>query len=361
MRLWQLLIILFLLPNPARAQVSEHLDSHLVWEHEFPNLRVSVLSTVVGDAHDGFWTLADEDFSPSRLLHISSGGQLLNRYELSAPYKTSTPWEGADFHFASLSSGKIGVLIDYSHANGKTIYFEGATFGSLDDSGNLSALKEIARPGPQYKEFVSLSDDEFLAIGDQAPEIIIRLDSDGGVLWKRKFPSSWVLPSAAPLENGAACIVSPESAKRWLHLIRLDKMGVVRQQTSIAAGRAHAAGGPDGTCAVLYDREPNYGSGQFFLATFDRSLHHVWTTEVKFSAPQGGVYHLLGLHDGYLVAADSEDSLFLAKYDFSGKLLWSVLDHSRTVPTQVAATSDGFYLISVGDRSSNTLDVIRGR
>jgi hypothetical protein len=360
MRLWQILIILSFFPNPATAQVEERLDSHIVWEHEFPNLRVSLLSTVVGDAHDGFWTLADEDFNPSLLLHISSDGQMLNSYELSAPSKATKNYEIRTFHLASVSSGRIGVLIDYSHVIGKANSFDGAKFGWLDDSGNLSQLNEIARPGPEYKEFVSLRDDDFLAIGDQAPQIVVRIGSDGNVIWRRRFPSSWVLPSAAPLEGGAACIVSGGYAKPWLHLIRLDKSGAVRRQTGIPARRGQAASGPDSVCAVLYDREPHYSSGQFFLATFDNSLHRVWTTAVKFPAPQGGVYHLLRLRDGYLVAADSNDSLFLAKYDFGGRLLWSVLDNSRRVPTQVAATSDGFYLIG-GEQSGNILEVIRGR
>lgn len=77
----------------------------------------------------------------------------------------------------------------------------------------------MAHAGPDYKQLVALSDDQFLVLGDQSPMVIIRISSDGDIVWRRTFPSHWVLPSGAALDNGSSCIVSPDYGRALLHLI----------------------------------------------------------------------------------------------------------------------------------------------
>lgn len=108
--------------------------------------------------------------------------------------------------------------------------------------------------------------------------------------------------------------------------------------------------------------KPNLARGEFFLSSFDASLRNEWRTPVSFSAPQGGVFRLLGLRDGYVVVAGARDGgLFVAKFDLHGQLLWSELDASRRWPILAAASGDSFYVVGGGKKDSASLHVIRVR
>jgi hypothetical protein len=208
------------------------------------------------------------------------------------------------------------------------IYFDGAAFAVVNPDGKLGPVKRVAGPGPEYKRFVALGDGHFLLIGDQSPMVIKRLGSDGRLDWERTFPANWVLPSAAALEDGSACIVSPDYKSALLHLIWIDKKGTVAHREQLAARRSQAAS-IDGSCTILYDREPGLRRGEFHLTSIDSHFNRAWTSDVLASAPQGGVYGLAAVSDGYVVTIGLRDGLFLAKYTPSGQTLWVATDTSR--------------------------------
>jgi hypothetical protein len=114
---------------------------------------------------------------------------------------------------------------------------------------------------------------------------------------------------------------------------------------------------------ILYDRERASQENGFFLTDFDASFKRQWTAPVQFDRPQGGTFHLLTNSDGYLVVAEANQvygPLFIGKYDFSGHLLWSLIDKSRRAPSLVAARGEAFYLIGAGVEGHDSLSVIRG-
>jgi hypothetical protein len=96
----------------------------------------------------------------------------------------------------------------------------------------------------------------------------------------------------------------------------------------------------------------------------DGVFNRQWMVPVKFDSPWGGVFFLMPVSDGYIVVAEAgkvRGALFMAKYDFSGHLLWSMTDSSRSAPSLVAHDGNAFYLIGAGQNGHDSLSVIRGR
>jgi hypothetical protein len=264
------------------------------------------------------------------------------------------------FHLAVSPSGRLGMLAHYLHG-GREMFYDGAKFVSLERDGTASSPKTVAGPGPEYKGFFALSDQGFMVMGDQEPLIVIRIGPSGDLVWRKEFPKNWDLPSGAALENGAACIASPDYNSPRVHLIQLDSLGNTRQRTVLAARRAEAVAGPAGRCVVLYDRDPGLKRGEFFLTSFDSTFRREWTVPVQFAAPQGGVYNFLAVKDGYLIAAMANNGFFLAKYNFGGQLMWSALDPSRQYAALACATEQGYYLVGAGPTDRYNFHVILGK
>jgi hypothetical protein len=342
------------------AQPAVTISDHIVWEHDFPGYHADVLGSAVSDRDGVLWLTAHEKKS-HRLLRISPDGQLLSSADFPASLAPQPPAELVYFHLAVSPSGTLGILAHYLHG-GRNMFFDGAKFVSLGKDGTASFPKTVAGPGPEYKGFFALSDeDDFIVMGDQEPMIVIRIGPSGDLVWRKEFPRNWDLPSGAALKNGASCIASPAYAAPRIHVIQLDSLGNVRHRAAIAARRAETVAGPAGQCAVLYDREPDLKRGEFFLTSFDSTFRREWTVPVRFPAPQGGVFQFLAVKDGYLVAAMANNGFFLAKYDFAGQLVWSALDPSRYYAALACATGEGFYLVGAGPKDRYNFHVILGK
>jgi hypothetical protein len=112
--------------------------------------------------------------------------------------------------------------------------------------------------------------------------------------------------------------------------------------------RGAVAAGPDGSCAVLYNRLPTVQPAGYSLTVFDSSFARQWTVTVpavpRFNLP----LQLLPLRNGYLVRTGQ----LLAEYDWSGNLKWSESETSMTVQINLVPNRGEFFLLryDVGKR-----------
>jgi hypothetical protein len=352
--------ILFAHAQGLLAQSSASLADHVVWERDFSQLNVSVTGAAVADSQGNLWAVSDFRES-KRLVRISADGELRLNTELPAELKPALPATTAMFKLAASKSGPVALLARYMHYVQRTVYFDGAKFSTIDGGGTFGPMRSVAGPGPEYKEFVALNDEHFLAIGDQSPMTIVRINREGAVDWRRTFPASWVLPSGAALEDGSSCIVTPIYASPQLHLIWVDKKGVTRHQEWLA-GRWSVAAGSGSACAFLLDRAPSLQHSQFFLTGYDGQFKRSWTVSVLDPAPPGTSYAIAALSDGYVVSIGVRDGLFLAKYSFAGKLVWSVMDAARNQADLIIGAGDSFFVVGADSKGHYTgLHVIRAR
>jgi hypothetical protein len=353
-------VLIFVAITTARflsSQSAVTVTDHVVWEHDFPNLGVSVTGAAVADRAGDLWAVSHYQRS-NRLICIRPNGEMAVNVEVSKEIQPGDAAEAPFFSLAVSPAGLVVLVARYSHSVGRAVYFDGAALAVVNSDGTLGPVKKVASSGPEYKEFIALSDDHFLLMGDQSPMVVVRLSSAGEAAWRRTFPENWVLPSGASLDDGSACIVSPDYRRAILHLMWIDKSGTVRHQEQIAARRSQAASS-SGSCTILYDQEPQLRRGAFSLTSFDRSFKRIWTTPVATSAPQGGVYGLAAISDGYVVTIALQDGVFLAKYGLSGQLSWAATDTSRKYADLIVPAGDSFYLIGAGPKDHYSFHVIR--
>jgi PQQ-like domain len=353
------LLVLIAVVQSLSAQPAVTLADHILWERDFPNLAVSVTGAAVADHAGNLWAVSDYHRS-DRLICIRPDGQIVVNTELPNEISPVSSVGGPLFSLAVSTAGAVALVARYSHAVGKAIYFDGAAVATVNSDGMIGPVRKVAGSGPEYKEFVATSDEHFLLIGDQSPMRILRLSSDGKVTWRRTFPANWVLPSAAALENGASCIVSPDYRRALSHLVWIDKNGALQHQEQVVA-RGSVAASSKGSCTILYDREPGLHRADFCLTSYDPSFKRIWTTPVIASAPKGDVYGVAAVSDGYVVTIGLEEGLFLAKYALGGQPLWAATDGSRQYAALIVPAGDTFYLIGGGLRGDASLHVIRMR
>jgi hypothetical protein len=357
-----LVVLLFCLSASISAQSApESLSAHSIWRRDLPFANASVSSSATIDSEGGLWFISDLP-KHIRLFHLNTSGDVLSQEEIPANLQPGQ-MEETSFAIASLQSGIIGILANHSHVYGRGSESDGADFAEFKE-GKFGPPVKIAGSGPQYTDITALSDNHFLVMGDQEPLTLIDVDERGKVQWRRRYPSSWDLASGASLENGASCVLSGAYSRPLLHLIRLDGKGVQKFRIDLPGWGGQVAAGPNGSCAVLRQRGKLGGNTiTYFLSSFDSSLKPLWSIPVQTDAPWGGTFHLATLQDGYLVVSEAGSksySLYMAKYDFSGKLLWSVKDDALQAPSQVPTFGDNFYLIFVGDQDPRGAIVIRG-
>jgi outer membrane protein assembly factor BamB len=335
------------------AQSPATIADHILWERDFADLSAE---TAVAD-HDGNLWVVSQFRGSDRLVCIKPNAEMHVNTELLPEIKPVFPAESLSSSLAISSSGVIALLARYMHG-GREISFDGANFAAVDSDGKLGPIKKVAGSGPDYKGFVALDDGHFLVLGDQSPMVVIKIRDDGKIAWRRTFPSNWVLPSAAALENGSSCVVSPDYRRPLLHMVWIDKAGEVRHQEQLAGHRSHAVSHTD-VCTILYSQSAARYRSKYFLTSFDRTFNRVWTVGVLDSAPSGGQYQMTAVADGYVVAIGTENGLFLAKYTATGRLLWSATDPSRRPADFMVASDDGYYLVGAGLKDRYSLHVIR--
>jgi hypothetical protein len=150
---------------------------------------------------------------------------------------------------------------------------------------------------------------------------------------------------AANLSDGSVCISAwtqgPRDLLKKLRIMRLDQRGNVLHSAEVGALRGQVTGGPEGSCAVLYDRAPSVNKADYYLTVFDRSFTRQWTVAVPRTNVSGAEFDLTSLAEGYLAQINN----VLVGYDWTGKDLWSSVETPGTVKTIVTPTKEGFFTV----------------
>jgi hypothetical protein len=353
--------VLLIFSGQLFAQATDDgFGSHIIWKHEIKGIVATGLHQATTDAAGDLWLVSDPFDAEPSLVHIDLNGTVVSNDKIPDSIHPTFPEIGS-FALATSTDGSLGVLASYSHAVGRAISNDGADFVLLE-KGKLGNPLKIAKSGPQYTSLVSLSDNHFLALGDQDPMVVIRLSAEGKIDWQRRFPSSWDLPSGASLGHGAACVLSSGYGVPWMHLMRMDDAGHVQSQTKFQGWDGVISSGPSDSCVALYSTgSPKQNRIRFHLALFDPSLKQNWSVAMPVDSSWGGSFYLASLKDGWVVVTDSDvktGRVLIAKYDLSGAVIWSLPSVEISHPSRlVVGAGDTFYLIyrSSEDRDSSII------
>ncbi len=360
----RLLSGLLLLAGHLFAQSPQQsLGSHIVWKQAIKGVTASVLDQATTDSFGDLWLVSERFDAEPRLVHVDSKGRVVSDHRLPDSICPRFP-ETSSFALAASTSGKLAILASHAHAVGSAIYADGADFALLDGA-KLGMPVKVAGSGPGYKGLLALSDNHFLAMGDQSPMVLIRLDVAGKVDWRRRFPSSWDLPSAASLKHGAACVLSSGYGVPWMHLMELDDAGQVRSQIKFQGWNGVISADPSNSCVALYSTgSPKQNRIRFHLASFNSSLRQNWSTAMPVDSPWGGSFYLASLKDGWIVVTESDaksGTFLIAKYDLSGRVVWSLTDVAIPPPSLLVGAADSFYLVYQGAEDRHSSVVVRAR
>lgn len=353
---------LLLLTVQVFAQTpTQSFDSHTIWKQKIIGVSASDLDTT--DLAGDLWLVSHLFDAEPRLVHIDSNGTVISNDKLPDSVRPLFP-EVSSFALATSTEGRIGMLVGYSHAVGRGAYNDGADFVLLD-KGRFGAPVRVAKGGPEYSGLVALSDNHFLAMGDQAPMVVIRLSAEGKIDWQRRFPSSWDLPSGASLGHGAACILSSEYGVPWMHLMRIDDAGHVDSQIKFQGWNGSISSGPGDSCVALYSTgSPKQNRIRFHLTSFDPSLKQNWSVAMPVDSTWGGSFYLASLKDGWVVVTDSDRKLgnvLIAKYDLSGAIVWSLPNVEIPEPSFLVGAGDTFYLVYRDSEDRHSSIVLKAR
>ena len=169
----------------------ESFESHTIWKQTVRGVSAS-LDEGAADSTGDLWFISDPPAAESpapQLVHISANGTVVSRDRLPESIKPPLP-EVSSFAVAtSATAGLLAIVAQHSHTIGRGEHFDGADFIPVDRS-EWGVPVRIAGSGPEYQSLIALSDGHFLAMGDQSPMVLIKLDATGKIEWKRRFPST---------------------------------------------------------------------------------------------------------------------------------------------------------------------------
>jgi hypothetical protein len=339
------------------AQSSGTVHHPFLWDREFsqsPNIYIP--ETAVLDSHDVIWVLCrarmgNEGYAKQHLTHaifrIDQQGQQLSTAELTLPLPAGERGDTSDYRLAALPGGSMGLMFNKIGWEGRGESYLGAYYTTVDPSGVAAPLQLVGGPGPEYNEFLSLTNGNLLLGGSEGA--LLTFDSGGKLQWKKSFRQPLLVnPDSTNLSDGNICMsvwsMGKKGALNQLQVMQLDEHGNVLHTANISALRGQVAGGPDGSCAVLYDRAPNINRAEYYLTVLDRSFTRQWTVPVPQSSQSGAQFTLVPLADGYLAQIGS----VLAEFSWSGKELWMDVEARDTAETIVTPTREGFFVVTGG-------------
>ncbi len=274
---------------------------------------------------------------------------------VEVPVPSDVGTDLAEYFPAITSAGPAGFLINVTRGRGRNIESRGAFYAPFSKSGATgSPVRIFGTSGPIFWRVIPLTDGDLLTVGDQSPLVIEKISPTGEVRWQRRF-SKWLdVLDAVAMPDGGSCVVSSEYPRNFhrqeLHLLRLDASGSLQAQTRLYGHLAKVAAGSSGSCAVFsYDYLPEkMEHARHRLTVFNASLTRKWTRDIPstIAGISGENWYLIPLRDGYLASGIAwSGDLFLAKYSWSGELLWIEARKLSFRLDFVVPSGDGCYLI----------------
>ncbi len=297
------------------------------------------------DSNGALWliTYAGPGKLENALTQISPAGDLIDNYRPTMPLK---PGEWVSNLTPAANRQGVGLLASIA-SGGKDLTFEGAFFLPIEATG-LGAAVRVSGPGPQFPDMIGFGISEFIAAGDQAPLTLLKLSSQGSVLWRRSFSRRLVLPTVSASESGNLFVLS--QAGDHLDLRVLDSIGRLLLSKSIAAKQGVVEANAGGGCTILCSIGNAGRNNKVFLLTLDRQLRTVHRVETTLVGWGGRTYRMIATPHGELIAGEGPEPNYrnprtvLAEFDRSGRRIWQ-----QTIATQwtplLAAFPSGFYIV----------------
>jgi hypothetical protein len=342
------------LPMPAQPL---KLSGRTVWSHYWDG---GFPTSATVDSKGALWitTAYQGDY---RLLSFTPDGRRRSDIDLRPATPTPIPpATGGDWVLAALPSGVVGALIPYKHFEGRYVFSDGAMFATLNANGVPGPARRVAISGPRVAKLVALDDGNFLALGDQGPLTVIKISPTGEVVWQRTFSDNWVLPSAAALPAGGVCIVAPETERRVLQVLWLDKLGKIIHTAQLKGTRGSAAA-HEGSCVILSAAErPDYHTN-LSLTSFDAAFRTQWTFQLPQHPRSGGRLLLVALQNGYLGHIVDNPSGVLVRIASSGRILWSLEDKKIASVKFIVPFGDDYFLVGSSAMHGYALEITRAR
>jgi len=252
----------------------------------------------------------------------------------------------------------MGLMFNKIHYEARGESYLGAYYAKLGINGAVGPLREVGGAGPEYSDLLTLTNGDLLLGGSQGA--LISFDSGGAPRWKKSFRQPLLVnPSSANLSDGNICVsawmLGSKGELNKLRIMQLDQRGETRHVADIDALRGQVAGGPQASCAVLYDRAPSVYNGEYHLTVFDHSLGRQWTVPVPQTSASGAEFTLVRLVEGYLAQIRNT----LIEFDWSGKELWTETENRGLVRTIVVPAKDGFFVVTNDLNMNNGFHVKR--
>jgi hypothetical protein len=253
----------------------------------------------------------------------------------------------------------VGLIFNKIRYEARGESYLGVYYTTLRPDGSVAPLRQVAGPDVEISSFLSLTNGDLLLGGGLGD--MFAFDPEGPPRWKRSFGHPLLENFASTNLSGGSVCVSAWTETRQdlpykLRIMQLDQRGRVLHVADIDALRGQVAAGPDGSCAVLYDRAPG-AKGEYRLTVLDRSFTRQWTAPVPQSTASGAEFSLVPLADGYL----AQISEVFVEFDWSGEELWNDAQYQGPLPVQpiVVAAKEGFFLVNKGVDMNNGFHVKR--
>ena len=275
------------------------------------------------------------------LSKIDPEGQLSGWFNPTLPLN---PIQWIDYLSPSASGNRVGLLANVI-SGGKVETHEGAFFVPVEAGGLGPARRIAGRDGPQFPLLIGDGAGQFIAVGDQEPLTLLKLDATGAQQWRRSFSSKLVLPEVSAGTNGNIFVLSQGGS--YILLQMLDKTGLLLRSKRIAAKQGTVAANADGGCSILLSKRNGGGENRVYLTSLSQTLGESKEIETPLRGRGGRTYQLISTPRGHVVIGEGADQQqqILAEFDRSNQLIWQETRSGPFVPLLIPFKS-GFYAVT---------------
>jgi hypothetical protein len=326
----------------CRGQAEQPADPYrLEWKRDF-----SILAGIVpvGAATEGgaLWLIARSGPGKNEeLSKIDPEGQLSGTFSPRLPLN---PIEWVDYLSPAASGDRVGLLANVI-SGGRYQTHEGAFFVPVEAGGLGSARRIAGRDGPQFPHLIGDGVGQFIAVGDQEPLTLLKLDATGAQQWRRSFSSKLVLSEVSVGADGNIFVLS--QGGNYILLQLLDKTGRLLRSKRIAAKQGTVAANADGGYSILLSKRNGGKENRVYLTSLSETLGESKEIETPLRGRGGRTYQLISTPRGHVVIGEGaeQQQQILAEFDRLGKPIWQQMIPGSFTPLLVPFKA-GFYVVT---------------